>query len=57
VYFSVAQLRAGCGPHQAWVAFASSTVRRIAREAGASTVLFNPILPDEIRHKAPVKTR
>lgn len=57
VYFSVEQLRAGCGPHQAWVAFPSNAIRRIAREAGASTVLFNPILSDEIRHHAPVKTR
>jgi hypothetical protein len=57
VYFSVAQLRAGCGPHQAWVAFPSATVRKLARAVRASTVLFNPILPNEIRHKAPVKTR
>lgn len=56
VYFSLEQLRAGCGPHQAWVAFPSKAVRRIARDAGASTVLFNPILPDKIRHRAPVKT-
>jgi hypothetical protein len=57
VYFSLEQLRAGCGPNQAWVAFPSKAVRRIAREAGASTVLFNPILADEIRHQASVKTR
>jgi hypothetical protein len=57
VYFSLEQLRAGCGPHQAWVAFPSRAIRRISREAGASTVLFNPILPDKIRHRAPVKTR
>lgn len=57
VYFSLEQLRAGCGPHQAWVAFPSKTVRRIAREAKASTVLFNPILPNSARHRAPVKSR
>lgn len=57
VYFSLEQLRAGCGPHQAWVAFPSRTVSRIAREAGASTVLFNPILPGDIRHKSSAKTR
>lgn len=57
VYFSLAQLRAGCGPHQAWISFPSATVRKIARAAGASTVLFNPILPDNIRHKSPAKTR
>ena len=57
VYFSLEQLRAGCGPYQAWVAFPSNVIRKVAREAGASTVLFNQILPDEIRHKAPVKTR
>lgn len=57
VYLSLEQLRAGCGPHQAWVAFPSKAIRRIAREAGASTVLFNPILPDSARHRAPVTTR
>jgi hypothetical protein len=57
VYFSVEQLVAGCGPHQAWVAFPASAVRRIAREAGAHTVLFNPILPETIRHTAPVTSR
>jgi hypothetical protein len=54
VYFSIDQLRAGCGPHQAWVAFKSKHLKAVARRAGAHTVLFNQILPEHARHTASV---
>jgi hypothetical protein len=54
VYFSLDLLRAGCGPHQAWVAFQSEHLKAVARRAGAITVLFNQILPTHARHTASV---
>jgi hypothetical protein len=56
VYFSAEQLRAGCGPHQPWVAFPIKDLRWLARRAGARSVLFNAILNDAARHPASTRT-
>jgi hypothetical protein len=54
-YFSVEQLRAGCGPYQPWVAFPSRELKWIARRAGARTVLFNAIVNDGARRRGPAR--
>ena len=54
-YFSPEQLRAGCGPYQPWVAFPVTELKWLARRSGAQTVLFNAILADGARRRAPVR--
>jgi hypothetical protein len=51
-YTSPAQLRAGCGPYQAFVSIRATDLRIVATEAGAQTVLFNPFLDERARHTA-----
>jgi len=51
-YTSAGQLRAGCGPHQAFVSIRATDLHEVAREAGAQTVLFNPVLDERSRHIA-----
>jgi hypothetical protein len=49
---SPSRLRAGCGPHQAFVSIRATDLRKVAREAGAETVLFNSFLDERSRHTA-----
>jgi hypothetical protein len=56
-YGSAEQLRAGCGPYQPWVAYPVEEIERVARESGAETVLINPVLTDDARHRGPVGHR
>lgn len=51
-YTSPQQLWAGCGPHQPCVAVRTENLQRVARNAGAATVLFNPYLDEQCRHQA-----
>lgn len=55
VYTSADELVAGCGQYQPWVAVFAERLDKIAAEAGAEIVLFNPILSEDARHSAPVQ--
>jgi hypothetical protein len=49
-YSSPGRLRAGCGPHQAFVSICAADLRKVAREVSAETVLFNAFLDERSRH-------
>jgi hypothetical protein len=53
-YWSLADLRAACGPYQAAVSVRADDLRQVAEEAGAAGVLFDAELSEELKHQQPV---
>lgn len=53
-YSSLDSLRANCGPHQAASAITADSIVEVARQAGASGVVFDAVLAEEARYDAPV---